>query len=53
VSRRSAATRSRAPTYQRLLTAKTDKKGDWNVRGIKSGVWLFEVAAAAAIVALG
>jgi hypothetical protein len=30
---------------QRLLNAKTDKKGEWNVLGLKSGVWLFEVTA--------
>ena len=30
---------------QRLLTATTDKKGAWNVMGVKSGVWLFEVTA--------
>jgi len=30
---------------QRLLTAKTDKKGAWNVMGVKSGIWLFEVTA--------
>jgi hypothetical protein len=30
---------------QRTFTATTDKKGAWNVMGIKSGVWLFEVTA--------
>jgi hypothetical protein len=30
---------------QRTFTAATDKKGAWNVMGIKSGVWLFEVTA--------
>lgn len=28
---------------QRTFTATTDKKGTWNVLGLKSGVWLFEV----------
>ena len=30
---------------QRTFTATTDKKGAWNVMGIKSGIWLFEVNA--------
>jgi len=30
---------------QRTFTATTDKSGSWNVLGIKSGVWLFEVSA--------
>lgn len=30
---------------QRVLTARTDGKGAWNVLGIQSGVWLFEVTA--------
>lgn len=30
---------------QRTFTATTDKSGNWNVLGIKSGVWLFEVSA--------
>jgi hypothetical protein len=30
---------------QRTFTATTDKKGAWNVLGLKSGVWLFEVIA--------
>jgi hypothetical protein len=30
---------------QRTFSATTDKKGAWNVMGIKSGIWLFEVFA--------
>jgi len=30
---------------QRTFTATTDKRGAWNVMGIKSGIWLFEVVA--------
>src|SRR5262249_22660278 len=30
---------------QRTFTATADKKGEWNILGIKSGVWLFEVTA--------
>ena len=30
---------------QRTFTATTDRKGAWNVLGLKSGVWLFEVVA--------
>jgi hypothetical protein len=30
---------------QRTFTATTDRKGAWNVLGVKSGVWLFEVIA--------
>ena len=30
---------------QRTFTATTDRKGEWNVLGVKSGVWLFEVTA--------
>jgi tetratricopeptide (TPR) repeat protein len=30
---------------QRTFKATTDKKGDWNVLGVKSGVWAFEVIA--------
>ena len=30
---------------QRTFSATTDRKGAWNVMGIKSGVWLFEVVA--------
>lgn len=30
---------------QRTFTTKTDPKGRWNVLGVKSGVWIFEVQA--------
>ena len=30
---------------QRTFSAKTDAKGKWNVLGLKSGVWIFEVIA--------
>jgi len=30
---------------QRTFTTTTDRKGEWNVLGLKSGVWLFEVIA--------
>jgi tetratricopeptide repeat protein/carboxypeptidase family protein len=30
---------------QRTFTTTTDRKGDWNVLGVKSGVWLFEATA--------
>jgi hypothetical protein len=34
-----------AVTGQRTFTATTDKKGAWNVMGIRPGVWLFEAIA--------
>lgn len=34
-----------AVSGQRTYTATTDKKGAWNVMGIRPGVWLFEVTA--------
>ena len=30
---------------QRTFSAKSDAKGDWNILGLKSGIWLFEVIA--------
>jgi hypothetical protein len=32
-------------TGQRTYSATTDKKGAWNVMGVRPGVWLFEVVA--------
>ncbi len=34
-----------AVTGQRTFTATTDKKGAWNVMGVRPGVWLFEAIA--------
>ena len=34
-----------AVTGQRTFTATTDKKGAWNVMGVRPGIWLFEVTA--------
>lgn len=34
-----------AVSGQRTYTATTDKKGAWNVMGVRPGIWLFEVTA--------